>query len=212
MWLKWWSLLALQAGHLLRQPEESTCNRFYALRLNLDEWRGKKNNHRYIFSVGNFDEILIVRLASMGYIQFWNYAHLFLIWRYLISCLYFPLHAAMTHIRILHLGKQNIAIVFLTFFFFYKLKTDGIINSIFTWSWFMSHVNNASLKRLELGWWLLHLLENPMQVSRQSRVCELGCSIVVVHKVDAAGSSVSNLPAWRQRTELLAVHITQVPG
>lgn len=46
-----------------------------------------------------------------------------------------------------------------------------------------------------------------MQVSGESRVCELRSSIVVVDKVDAAGGGVSDLPAWWQRTQLLTVHI-----
>lgn len=46
-----------------------------------------------------------------------------------------------------------------------------------------------------------------MQVRRESRVCELRSSIVVVDKVDAARGGVSDLPAWWQRTQLLTVHI-----
>lgn len=46
-----------------------------------------------------------------------------------------------------------------------------------------------------------------MQICRQSRVCELCCSIVVVDKVDAAGGCVSDLPAWWQWAKLLTVHI-----
>lgn len=50
-----------------------------------------------------------------------------------------------------------------------------------------------------------------MQVSRESRVRELCRSIVVVDKVDATCCGVSDLPAWWQRTQLLTVHIAQVP-
>lgn len=46
-----------------------------------------------------------------------------------------------------------------------------------------------------------------MQVSRQSGVGELCCSIVVVNKVDTAGRSVPDLPAWRQWAKLLTVYI-----
>lgn len=52
-----------------------------------------------------------------------------------------------------------------------------------------------------------HLLEHTMQVCRESWVCELGRTIVVVNKVDAACGRVSDLPAWRQWAQLLAVNV-----
>lgn len=57
---------------------------------------------------------------------------------------------------------------------------------------------------------MMHLLEYEMQVGREARVRELSCPVVVVDKVDSAGGGVPDLPARRQRTELLAVHIAQV--
>lgn len=54
------------------------------------------------------------------------------------------------------------------------------------------------------------LLEYEMQVCRKSWVCKLGCTIIVVDKVDAARGCVSDLPAWRQRTKLLTVNVAQV--
>lgn len=51
------------------------------------------------------------------------------------------------------------------------------------------------------------LLEYTMQVCRESWVCELGCTIVVVNKVDAACGCVPDLPAWRQWTQLLTVNV-----
>lgn len=56
----------------------------------------------------------------------------------------------------------------------------------------------------------MRLLEYEMQVGREARVRELSCPVVVVDKVDSAGGGVPDLPARRQRTELLAVHIAQV--
>lgn len=53
-------------------------------------------------------------------------------------------------------------------------------------------------------------LENKVQVGRESRVGELGGSVVVVHKVDPTSRSVPDLPAWRQRTQLLTVDVAQV--
>lgn len=54
------------------------------------------------------------------------------------------------------------------------------------------------------------LLEDKMQVCRKSWVRKLGCTIIVVNKVDAARGCVSDLPAWRQWTKLLTVYVAQV--
>lgn len=54
------------------------------------------------------------------------------------------------------------------------------------------------------------LLEYKMQVCRKSWVCKLGCTIIVINKVDAAGGCVSDLPAWRQWPKLLTVNVAQV--
>lgn len=51
-----------------------------------------------------------------------------------------------------------------------------------------------------------------MEVGGESWVSELRGSVVVVDKVDPAGGSVPDLPAWWQRAQLLTVHITQVPA
>ena len=51
-----------------------------------------------------------------------------------------------------------------------------------------------------------------MQVGGEARVGELRGSVVVVHKVDPARGCVPDLPARRQRTQLLTVHVTEVPG
>lgn len=51
-----------------------------------------------------------------------------------------------------------------------------------------------------------------MQVGGEAWVCELCGSVVVVDEVDPPGGGVPYLPSWGQRTELLAVHIAQIPG
>lgn len=51
-----------------------------------------------------------------------------------------------------------------------------------------------------------------MQVGGESWVSELSGSVVVVHKVDPTSSRVPDLPAWRQRTQLLTVDVAQVSG
>lgn len=54
-------------------------------------------------------------------------------------------------------------------------------------------------------------LEHEVQVGGETRVGELCCAVIVVHKVDPSRCRVADLPAWRQRPKLLTVHITQVP-
>ena len=51
-----------------------------------------------------------------------------------------------------------------------------------------------------------------MEVGGETRVGELRGSVVVVHKVDPARGRVADLPAGRQRAQLLAVDVAQVPG
>ncbi len=51
-----------------------------------------------------------------------------------------------------------------------------------------------------------------MQVSGETRVCELCGPVVVVHKVHSSGGCVSYLPARRQRAQLLTIHITEIPA
>lgn len=46
----------------------------------------------------------------------------------------------------------------------------------------------------------------------QTWVCELCCSVVVVHKIDPARHGASNLPSHRQRAELLTPHAGQIPA
>lgn len=49
-----------------------------------------------------------------------------------------------------------------------------------------------------------------MQVGGEAGVGELRGPVVVVHKVNPPGGRVANLPARRQRAQLLAVHVAQV--
>lgn len=55
-------------------------------------------------------------------------------------------------------------------------------------------------------------LENEVKVGRESWVSKLSGSVVVIHKIDPTSSSVPNLPAWRQRTQLLTVDVAEVSG
>lgn len=49
-----------------------------------------------------------------------------------------------------------------------------------------------------------------MQVGREAWVCELRGPVVVVDEVNPTGGGVPDLPARRQRTQFLAVHVTQI--
>lgn len=51
-----------------------------------------------------------------------------------------------------------------------------------------------------------------MEVGGEARVGELRGSVVVVHKVDASRCRVADLPARRQRTQLLTVDVAQISG
>ena len=58
----------------------------------------------------------------------------------------------------------------------------------------------------------MYSLEHQVEVGGEPRVGELRGSVVVVHKVDPARGRVADLPAGRQRAQLLTVDVAQVPG
>lgn len=79
----------------------------------------------------------------------------------------------------------------------------------------IGELERAVVQELFEDWQFLghgqHSLEHKVQVGREPWVCELCCPVVVVNKVHSACGRVPNLPSWRQRPQLLTIHITKIP-
>lgn len=51
-----------------------------------------------------------------------------------------------------------------------------------------------------------------MQVSREPRICELCCSVVMVNKINSACCRITDLPSRRQWTKLFTIDVAKIPA